>query len=78
MASIIAGVIAAMSVPIGTAACVYSLWFFLGDNWKSIYPEKAVDDPHLLERERQIRWAGYQKDEKGEITYHQVDPPDWR
>src|SRR5207342_1562137 len=31
MASIVAGVFSAMSMPIGTAACVYALWFFLGD-----------------------------------------------
>jgi cation transport ATPase len=39
IASIIAAVLSAMSVPIGTAACVYSLWFWLGDNWKEVYPE---------------------------------------
>ncbi|MEO6051328.1 MAG: hypothetical protein ABIP78_08355, partial [Pyrinomonadaceae bacterium] len=48
MASIIGGVVAAMSVPVGTAACVYSLWFFLGDNWRAIYPDKpeqSADNP---------------------------------
>jgi hypothetical protein len=69
-----------MNVPIGTAACVYSLWFFLGDNWRSVYPESTgqTADPRLLDREREIRWAGYQRDEKGEMAFHQVEPPDWR
>jgi hypothetical protein len=31
MAAIIASVTAAMNVPLGTALCIYSLWFFFGD-----------------------------------------------
>ena len=41
IASIVAGVMAGMHVPIGTAACVYALWFFFGENWKSVYVETA-------------------------------------
>ena len=37
-ASIVAAVVAGMSIPVGTAACVYSLWFFMGDHWKSVDP----------------------------------------
>src|SRR5687768_10980065 len=31
IASIVAAVLGAMNVPIGTAACVYALWFFFGE-----------------------------------------------
>lgn len=37
IAAIIGAVMSAMNVPIGTAVCVYALWFFLGDEWKGIY-----------------------------------------
>jgi hypothetical protein len=81
IASIIAGVMAAMSVPFGTAACVYALWFFFSDNWKEVYPEKAgqnVVDPYRITAANESRWTGYQTDEKGEPIFHQVEPPDWR
>lgn len=83
MASIVASVLAAMNVPIGTAACVYALWFFLGDNWKEIYPETAFrkdekgKTPQFPE-DRETRWTGYHTNEKGEVTFKPVDPPDWR
>ena len=83
VASIVAGVVAAMNVPIGTAACVYAMWFFLGDNWKEVYPEVAFGKDEKakalqLAHDRETRWTGYQTDEKGEITFNTVDPPDWR
>lgn len=83
MASIVAGIISAMNVPIGTATCVYSLWFFLGENWKEVYPEVAFANQDKskalqLQHERETRWTGYKTDEKGEVTFNPVDPPDWR
>lgn len=36
-AGIIGAVLAAMSFPIGTAICVYALWFLLGDGGKALY-----------------------------------------
>ena len=83
MASIIAGVVGAMNVPIGTAACVYSLWFFLGENWKEVYPEAASEQDQKkgvaqLPHDRETRWAGYQTDDQGEVTFNRVEPPDWR
>ncbi len=81
IASIVAGMVAAMNVPFGTLACVYSLWFFLGDNWKQIYGDKwegtATGMPQLA-AEREMRWTGYRTDERGEIVFHKVEPPDWR
>jgi hypothetical protein len=41
MAGIIGAVTAALSFPIGTAVCVYALWFLLGENWKELYAPQA-------------------------------------
>ncbi len=81
IASIVAAVVSAMNVPFGTLACVYALWFFLGDNWKEIYQEYSADartTPRQLAEEREIRWTGYHTNEHGETVFHPVDPPDWR
>lgn len=81
LASIIAACLASMSVPVGTAACVYAMWFFFGDRWKFVYPETShsgntpspmrrfSDDPATrdleIERER-------------DLAYQYREPPDWR
>lgn len=83
IASIVAGVVSAMNVPIGTATCVYSMWFFLGDNWKEVYPDVAFKSSEReqtlkLAHDREARWTGYQTNEKGETTFAPVNPPDWR
>ncbi|MEQ1603967.1 MAG: hypothetical protein ABL999_03790 [Pyrinomonadaceae bacterium] len=81
LASIIAAVVSAMNVPIGTAACVYALWFFLDENWKNVYPEVAFaneEKARIPQIEREARWTGHQTDEKGKCTFHTVEPPDWR
>ena len=81
LASIIAGVVAAMNVPIGTAACIYSLWFFLGDNWKAIYAEKADT---LREEYPQISYgaesqqAAYEAEQRLRETFRTREPSDWR
>jgi hypothetical protein len=80
-ASIIAGVVAAMSVPIGTAACVYSLWFFLGENWKSIYPgntDPSHRDPRQIPFGAESQRAAYEAEKAKEITFNAHKPPDWR
>ena len=83
IASIVAAVVSGMNVPVGTAACVYALWFFLGENWKEVYPEatssgQANAESLRLAHDRETRWTGYQTNEKGEYTFNQVEPPDWR
>jgi len=81
IASIIAGVLSAMSVPVGTAACVYAFWFFFGDNWKRIYSEgEPVSDgyrEHLQLMERQP-WANMETDSVKYGERQQTTPPDWR
>lgn len=81
IASIIAGVLSAMSVPVGTAACVYAFWFFFGDNWKSIYSDgEPVSDgyrEHLQLMESQP-WANMNADDVRYSEQRQTSPPDWR
>jgi hypothetical protein len=76
--AIVAGVVSAMNVPIGTAACVYALWFFLGDNWKSVYEAKAPSMPAGLKSGDEARWDPYVKNDQGEVVFRHIDPPDWR
>ncbi|MFN2501751.1 MAG: hypothetical protein ABR530_07050 [Pyrinomonadaceae bacterium] len=84
IAAIVAGVVSSMNVPFGTAACAYSLWFFLGDAWKDVYPvltEPGDDLAHQLSRGRDegdARWSGLGTNERGEVVFHPVEPPDWR
>jgi hypothetical protein len=81
IAAIVAGAVAAMNVPIGTAACVYAMWFFLGDNWKEVYPEQAglKSTPQQLPEFDHVKWeGGFKTDEKGRAVFTQAEPPDWR
>lgn len=81
MAGIIGGVVAAMSVPFGTAACVYSLWFFLGDNWKELYPESSGQtrsaSPQLAYGVESQR-AAYRTEDQDWERVQRHEPPDWR
>jgi hypothetical protein len=45
IAGIIAGVLAAMSFPIGTAVAVYTFWFLFSDVGKSIYDRSITSPP---------------------------------
>jgi hypothetical protein len=81
VAAIVAGVVGAMNVPIGTAACVYSLWFFLGDYWKDVYPGQAGSkmSPAQLPEYDHVKWeGGFKTDEQGRAVFTQAEPPDWR
>jgi hypothetical protein len=42
-ASIIAGVLSAMSFPLGTAVCVYTFWFLFSDSGKELYARPLVE-----------------------------------
>jgi hypothetical protein len=81
LAAIIAAVMSAMNVPIGTAACVYSLWFFFGDQWKEVYPSEDANtqsDMSQIGSGREVPWSGHVMNEEGEVVYRHQDPPDWR
>jgi len=81
IAGIVAAALSAMNVPLGTLAAVYSLWFFCGDQWKSVYPETAEKgrvDPLRITPPAHSQWEGYTKDEEGAFIYRTPPPPDWR
>lgn len=79
IAGIVAAAMAAMNVPLGTMAAVYSLWFFCGEQWKSVYsqPEDSVANRSFLPQ-AETQWEGYTKEEEGAFIYRTPPPPDWR
>ena len=80
-AGIVAGILASLSVPIGTVVCCYSLWFFLSRKCRSVYDDWSAQnqsDPRQIAFGRESRWAGYHTDEAGDVIFHPVEPPDWR
>jgi hypothetical protein len=42
-ASIVAGVLSAMSFPIGTAVCIYTFWFLFGESGKDFYARQFAE-----------------------------------
>jgi hypothetical protein len=78
VASIVAAVLGAMNVPIGTAACAYSLWFFFGEDWKQVYPDApGAEDRKMIAGTGNSHWEGRYVRESGEIVYRPITPPDW-
>jgi hypothetical protein len=79
MASIVAGVTSVMNVPFGTAACVYAFWFFLGENWKSVYTEndRTGSEPYQIARGDESRFDGSYETTERE-RFRAYEPPDWR
>ena len=79
IASIVAAVLGSMNVPIGTAACVYALWFFFGDDWKALYPDApGAEDRKQIAGMGHSSWEGRYVREDGEVVYRPATPPDWR
>lgn len=82
--AIVASVLAVMSVPTGTVAGVYALWYFLGDKWRSVYePHKMQGNDFYLNSSINSspagqRWEGRYVNEHGEEVYRQPEIPDWR
>ena len=74
IASIIAGVLAAAFFPIGTALCVYTLWFLLSEPGRILYdtPTQALSPPPLFGVSRESI-------DQPEFQQHSsTTPPDWR
>jgi hypothetical protein len=78
---IIAGVLAAMSFPIGTAVCVYTFWFLLGDAGKDFYSKSQAEQPSR-ERDRlflEPDSATYDAGAWNSQTKREyAQPPNWR
>lgn len=76
IAGIVGAVMAAMSVPIGTAACVYALWFWMGDNWKEVYSDSRSGNHSILGLESGDEFQPSDEFKKAEDWIKA--PPDWR
>ncbi len=74
LASIIAGVLAGMSFPIGTAVCIYTFWFLFSEPGKTLYDKPAYALPPPPPN-----WAAEASSRKREPQYvPPASPPDWR
>jgi len=81
IAGIIAAALSAMNVPIGTAAAVYSLWFFCGEQWKEVYSDSAAParrEPLSITPGREDAFDSAATEEEGAYVYRTPPPPDWR
>src|SRR5437762_2104091 len=75
VAGIVAAILSAMSVPVGTAVCVYTLWFVFGDAGKSLYDKTPVALPPPPPSE----WVGMGRQSEIESNYlSPLAPPAWR
>jgi len=76
VAGIVGAVFCAMSAPIGTAACVYSLWFWTSDRWKEVYEGDSSADRSIL------GLSGAEEFHSADTFNPEKDwsrePPDWR
>jgi hypothetical protein len=81
IAGIVGAATSAMSVPLGTAVCIYALWFFLSDKGKEFYADKQyfsnkqVDE--LPSGSNLYSWDAQKVKEKDYVR-PSFDPPDWR
>lgn len=73
IASIIAGIVASMSAPIGTAVCVYTFWFLFSEPGKLLYDNPRHALPPLNEA-----WRGQAQPVKERQYVPPPSPPDWR
>lgn len=78
----IAGVIAGMSFPLGTALCVYSFWFLIGEGGKELYGESNVKPKRreaLYGAPEPAGWAAQYASGQREHDYAPPpEPPNWR
>ena len=76
---IIAGVLAAMNFPIGTAVCVYSMWFLVGEGGQGLY-DKAGARPRASlggAPPPPPDWTSSRKTSEREYV-PPAQPPNWR
>jgi hypothetical protein len=72
VASIIAGVLAGMNFPFGTAVCVYTFWFLFSDPGKALYDQGSY---RLPPPPPQWHTQGSASESK---YIPPAKPPDWR
>lgn len=70
---LVAGIVAAMSFPIGTAVCVYSCWFLFGETGRTFYGEERPVAHLNAPGQRVSTGAPHQ-----EPVWTPPEPPNWR
>lgn len=81
---IIAGVMAGMSFPMGTALCVYTLWFLFGDTGRELYTDSQAgrrpkQREYLYGAPPPAGWASqYATGEREREYAPPPPPPNWR
>jgi hypothetical protein len=78
--STIAGVMSAMSFPLGTAVCVYTFWFMFGEQGKALYDQPKAQWPPagLYGAPAASEWD-FREARTREYQYVPPDgPPNWR
>ena len=74
VAAIVGGVMAATSFPIGTAVCVYTLWFLFSEPGKLLYDRQSTPLPP-----RPPMWSNELPTQTKEPQYTPPsNPPNWR
>jgi uncharacterized BrkB/YihY/UPF0761 family membrane protein len=71
---ILAGVLAGLTFPFGTALCVYTLWFMFGEKGKFLYHKAAYALPPQPEPRRKLKKLL----RASEPYVPPTTPPDWR
>ena len=72
--AILAGILAGLTFPFGTALCVYTLWFMFGEKGKFLYHKAAYALPAAPEPRRRIKKLL----RASEPYVPPTTPPDWR
>lgn len=70
---LIAGVVAGLNFPLGSALCVYTIWFLFGENGRYLYdkPADALPPGPPL-------WIRAESREQQPVYAPPSTPPDWR
>lgn len=70
---IIAAIVAGLNFPLGSALCVYTLWFLFGESGRFLYHKAAYAIPP-----GDVSWAGTAGRELEREYVPPSAPPDWR
>jgi hypothetical protein len=70
---IIAAIVAGLNFPLGSALCVYTLWFLFGESGRFLYHKAAYALPP-----GDASWAGTPSREPERAYIPPSAPPDWR
>ena len=79
VSGIVAAAFGLMNMPLGTLAGAYSIWFFSGDTWKSVYHgQNGLTGEYRGQLEARPLSGDRAPAEDPAYTYYTPPPPDWR